>query len=57
MNIHDTDISNWLRASYTKSFHGQISEIHPTNISLYLSKIQPPTKPQMFLTLFSFPFL
>lgn len=54
MNIHDTDIWNWLEASYTKSFHGQISEIHPTNISLYLPKIQPQTKPQIFLSLHLF---
>lgn len=36
-----------------KVFHGQISEIHPTNISVYLPKIQTKPIPQIFLAMFS----
>lgn len=36
-----------------KVIHGQISEIHPTNTSVYLPKIQTKPKPQIFLVMFS----
>lgn len=36
-----------------KVFHGQISEIHPTNISVYLHKIQTKPIPRIFLAMFS----